>query len=75
VQGLALQKGSYQEAYMKEEANRIERNTDEFSNIFDEKGKSITSAIAWKEKGVIKILVPDPENEKGSILITILKEA
>ena len=75
VQGLALQKGSYQEAYMKEEANRIERNTDEFSNIFDEKGKSITSAIAWKEKGVIKILVPDPENKKGSILITILKEA
>jgi len=75
VEGLALQKGSYQESYMKEEANRIERNTDEFSNIFDEKGKSITSAIAWKEKGVIKILVPDPENKKGSILITILKEA
>ena len=75
VQGLAPQKGSYQESYMKEEANRIERNTDEFANIFDEKGKSITSAIAWKEKGVIKILVPDPENKKGSILITILKEA
>jgi hypothetical protein len=75
VQGLALQKGSYQEAYMKEEANRIERNTDEFSNIFDEKGKSITSAIAWKEKGVIKILVPDPNKKTGSILITILKEA
>ena len=72
---MALQGGSYQEAYTSEVANRIERNTDAFSNIFDVNGESITSAIAWKERGVIKILVPDPNKKTGSILITILKEA
>jgi len=75
VNGLALQTGPSQEEYTKEEANRIEKNIDEFSNIFNEKGNSITSAIAWREKGVIKILVPDPEKKKGSILITIPLEA
>jgi hypothetical protein len=75
VEGMALQGGSYQEAYTSEVANRIERNTDAFSNIFDVNGESITSAIAWKERGVIKILVPDPNKKTGSILITILKEA
>ena len=75
VDGLALQKGTYQEEYTKEVANRIESNINQFSNIFDEKGKSITSAIAWREKGVIKILVPDPNKKKGSILITIPLEA
>jgi len=72
VENLIIAEGSWKESYAKEFANRIERNTNQQLSTMIE-GKSSTSAIAWRTKTTLKVIVP---TEKGSKLITIpLKEA
>ena len=72
VENLIIAEGSWKESYAKEFANRIERNTNQhLSTMVD--GKPATSAIAWRTKTTLKVIVP---TENGSKLITIpLKEA
>jgi len=69
VKNLIVADGDWKEAYAKEVANRIVRNINDSMSI-EEGGKYLTSALAWKSEGTVKIIVP---TKGGSKLITIPK--
>ena len=67
VQNLILADGKWKEAYAKEKANRVERNTSSRWTVF-EGDKPVTSSIAWEDGSFLKVIVP---TDDGAKLITI----
>ena len=67
VQNLILADGKWKEAYAKEKANRVERNTSSRWTVF-EGDKPVTSSIAWEDGSFLKVIVPTDDGVK---LITI----
>ena len=68
VKNLIVAQGLWKEAYATEVANRLERNSNTSFNTINTDGKVVTSAIAWGDGSMIKVIVP---TEKGSKLITL----